>query len=70
VRVSRRLAVVTVTVQQLEVGVYICSPTTSGENVIDFHPIPVRKEQSTRWALAPLSLQEPRDSERDFRMPP
>jgi len=46
VRVVRRLAIVTMAVQQLEIGAPIRSPTASGEDVIHFHPIALRKEQA------------------------
>src|SRR5262245_58751880 len=67
---SRRLAIVTVAVQQLEVGSLISPPTTSGTDVINFHPIALRKEQSALRAFALLSLQESCDARRDLRMVP
>jgi hypothetical protein len=69
-RVARRLAVVTVAVEQLEVVVPIRPTATSGEDVIDFHPIAHYKEQSALRALALLALQESRDAGRDFRLLP
>ena len=54
----------------MEVVGHIWPPATSGENVIDFYPIAVRKEQSTGQAPALLSLQESRDPGRDLRMLP
>ncbi len=62
VRVARRLAIVTVAVQQLEVVFPISPATALGDDVIDFHPIALREEQSARSALAVLSLQESGDS--------
>jgi hypothetical protein len=55
-RVARRLVIVTVAVEQLEVVSLIGPPTTSGADVIDFHPIARRKEQSALRAFALLSL--------------
>jgi hypothetical protein len=70
VSIARRLTIVTVAVQQLEVVVSISPATALGDDVIDFHPITLREEQSTRSALAVLSLQESCDSGRDLRMVP
>jgi hypothetical protein len=70
VKITRRLAIVTMAVQQLEVVSSMRSSATSGDDVIDFHPITLRKEQSARSALPLLSLQESCDSGRDFRMLP
>ena len=68
--VIRGLAIVTMTVEQLKVLAPICSPTSAMGDVIDFHPIALRKEQSTRYALTPLTLQESSDAGRDLRMLP
>jgi len=57
-------------VEQLEVVSPLRSSAAAGDEVIDFHPITVRKEQSARRALAVLSLQESRDARRDFRVLP
>jgi hypothetical protein len=70
VSVARRLAVVTVAVEQLEVVSPIGPTMALGDDVIDFHPITLREEQSTRRALALLPLQELRNSGRDFWMLP
>ena len=69
--VIRGLAIVTMTVEQLKVLAPICSPTSAMGDVIDFHPIALHKEeQSTRYALTPLTLQESSDAGRDLRMLP
>jgi hypothetical protein len=41
---------------------------TSGEDVIDFHPIAFREEQAARRTLSVLSLQKSCDSGRDLWM--
>jgi hypothetical protein len=70
VGIARRLTIVTMAVQQLEIVVYISPATALRDDVIDFHPITLREEQSARSALAVLSLQESCDSGRDLRMVP
>ena len=62
-----RLAIVTVAVQQLEVVVPIGPAVTLGDDVIHFHPIARRQEQTAFWPLAVLPLQESSDSRRDLR---
>ena len=57
-------------VEQLEVVSPISSPAALGGDMIHSHPILLRKEQSTLRTLALLSLQESRDSGRDFGMLP
>lgn len=66
VSVARCLVVVAMAVEQLEVVSPIYPPTPARDDVIDFHPIILRKEQSTLQALALLSLQESRDARRDL----
>ena len=68
VSVARRLVVVAMAVEQLEVVSPIYPPTPARDDVIDFHPIVLRKEQSTLRTLSLLSLQQSRDSRRDLRM--
>src|SRR5215472_15389845 len=68
VRVVRRLAIVTVAVQPLEVVVPIAPAAASGDDVVHFHPIARRKEQAALRTLAVLSLQESGGSGRDLRM--
>jgi hypothetical protein len=69
-RVSRRLAIVTVTVEQLEVVFPRSPPAGLGGDVIHFHPIVLPEEQTALGALAVLALQESCDSRRDLRMVP
>jgi hypothetical protein len=66
--VTRRLAVVTMAVPHVEVVSPLRSPRAAGADMIDFHPIAIRKEQSARRALPVLSLQESGDARRDFRV--
>jgi hypothetical protein len=68
VRIARRLTIVTMAVQQLEIVASISPATASGDDVIDFHPLTLREEQSARSTLPVLSLQESCDSGRDLRM--
>jgi hypothetical protein len=68
VRILRRLAIVTVAVQQLEVVVPTAPAAASGEDVIHFHPVARREEQAALRTLAVLSLQESGDSGRDLRV--
>lgn len=68
VRIVRRLAIVTVAVQQLEVVVPTAPAAASGEDVIHFHPVARREEQAALRTLAVLSLQESGDSGRDLRV--
>src|ERR1043166_1181202 len=70
VSVAHGLTIVTMAVEQLEVVSPIRPSTTAGDDVIDFHPIALRKEQATLQALALLSLQESCDTGRDLRMLP
>jgi hypothetical protein len=70
VRVARRLAIVTMAVQQLEIVVPLSPTTASGDDVIHFPPIALRKEQSTLRAWSVLSLQKSSAAGRDFRMLP
>ena len=70
VSVSHGLASMTVAVKQLEVVVPISPATALGDDMIDFHPITLREEQATLWALSVLSFQESGDAWRDFRMLP
>ena len=56
VRVSRRLAIVTVAVEQLEVVGPIGPATAVREDMVHFHPIALRKEQAALSALTVLSL--------------
>src|SRR5215510_10022440 len=60
----------TMAVEQLEVVSSISPTAALGDDMIDFHPILLRKEQSTLRALALLPLQESCDSGRDFRVLP
>jgi hypothetical protein len=68
VRVVRRLAIVTVAVQPLEVVVPIAPAAALGDDVVHFHPIARREEQAALRTLALLSLQESSDSRGDLRM--
>jgi hypothetical protein len=68
VRIVRRLAIVTVAVQQLEVVVPTAPAAASGEDVIHFHPVARREEQAALRTLAVLSLQASGDSGRDLRV--
>jgi len=67
-RIMRRLAIVTMAVQQLEVVVPIGPAVSVGGDVIYFHPIARREEQAACRTFTALALQESCDSGRDLWM--